>query len=364
MRDAAACPPPRSLSEVRRLLADLPAADTGAAARVAARERLLTKPAGALGRLEDLTGWLASWQGRAPPRLDRIEALIFAGSHGVSARGVSAYPAGVTAQMVATFEAGGAAINQLCAAAGVALAVHPLDLDRPTGDITEAPAMDEAACAEALARGFAAVGAGCDLLCLGEMGIGNTTVAAALAHGLFGGVAAAWTGRGTGVDDAALAAKTAVVGNAVRRHAAAAVDPLDLLRRLGGRELAALAGAILAARLGRIPVLLDGYVVGAAAAVLAALRPGALDHCLAAHVSAEPGHRLLLGRLGLPPLLDLGLRLGEGSGAVLAVGILRAALACHRGMATFGEAGVDQAGVDQAGVDEAGGGERTGTAPG
>jgi nicotinate-nucleotide--dimethylbenzimidazole phosphoribosyltransferase len=339
--DAVACPPPRSLDDVRGLLARVPSPDAGAAGRVAARERLLTKPAGALGRLEDLTAWLASWQGRAPPRLDRVQALIFAGTHGVSGRGVSAYPPSVTAQMVANFDAGGAAINQLCALNGVALAVHPLDLDRPTRDFTDVPAMDEDEFGEALARGFAAVVPGCDLLCLGEMGIGNTTAAAALAHGLYGGVAAAWTGRGTGLDGAALATKTAIVAAAVRRHVAEATDPLDLLRRLGGRELAALAGAIVAARLASVPVLLDGYVVGAAAAVLEAMRPDALAHCLAGHVSAEPGHRLLLGRLGLPPLLDLGLRLGEGSGAVLAVALLRAALACHTGMATFAEAAVD-----------------------
>lgn len=330
-----------SLDDVRALLADLPRASPESAARVAARERLLTKPAGALGRLEGLTAWLASWQERAPPSLASVHALVFAGTHGVSARGVSAYPPSVTAQMVANFTGGGAAINQICAKNGIALAVHALDLDRPTRDFTQGAAMDEGECTAALARGFAAVPQDCDLLCLGEMGIGNTTAAAALAHGLFGGAAAAWTGRGTGVDNTALVTKTAVVVAAVRRHTPAATDALDLLRRLGGRELAAIAGAILAARRARIPVLLDGYVVGAAAAVLAAMRPDALDHCQAAHVSAEPGHRLLLGRLGLAPLLDLGMRLGEGSGAALAVAILRTAVACHCGMATFGEAGVD-----------------------
>ena len=337
------------MDDARALLADLPGPNNVAAAQVRTRERLLTKPAGALGRLEDLTAWLAAWQGRSPPRLDRVHALIFAGTHGVSARGVSAYPSSVTAQMVANFAAGGAAINQICRTHGITLAVHPLALDRPTHDFTEMAAMDETECADALAAGFAAVEPGCDLLCLGEMGIGNTTAAAALAHGLFGGVAAAWTGRGTGVEGQALANKTAIVTDAARLHAPQAEDGLDLLRRLGGRELAAVAGAILAARIEGIPVVLDGYVVGAAAAVLEAMRPGALAHCLAAHVSAEPGHRLLLSRLALPPVLDLGLRLGEGSGAALVVGILRAALACHCGMATFGEAGVDDRPQPEAG---------------
>ncbi|HOT81914.1 MAG TPA: nicotinate-nucleotide--dimethylbenzimidazole phosphoribosyltransferase [Candidatus Defluviicoccus seviourii] len=333
-------PLPRSLDDVRALLASLPAADEAAAAAVAAREAVLTKPTGALGRLEDLTAWLARWQGRPRPSLDRVCALVFAGNHGIAAAGVSAYPAAVTKQMVANFSAGGAAVNQLCARFGVELTVRPIALDQPTRDFTAAAAMDEDAFVEALQIGMAAVERDCDLICLGEMGIANTTAAAALALALFGGVAAAWTGRGTGVDGAALERKRAVVARAVRRHGDQATDGLDLLRRLGGRELAALAGAVLAARLKRVPVLLDGYVVGAAAATLAAVRADALAHCQAAHVSAEPGHRLLLARLKLTPLLDLNLRLGEASGAVLAVGLVRAALACHTGMASFSEAGV------------------------
>ncbi len=333
-------PLPRSLDDVRALLAGLPAADEAAATAVSAREAVLTKPSGALGRLEDLTAWLARWQGRPRPSLDRVCALVFAGNHGIAAAGVSAYPAAVTKQMVANFSAGGAAVNQLCARFGVELTVRPIALDQPTRDFTAAAAMDEDACVEALQIGMAAVERDCDLICLGEMGIGNTTAAAALALALFGGVAAAWTGRGTGVEGAALERKRAVVARAVRRHGDQAADGLDLLRRLGGRELAALAGAVLAARLKRVPVLLDGYVVGAAAATLAAVRTDALAHCQAAHVSAEPGHRLLLARLKLTPLLDLDLRLGEASGAVLAVGLVRAALACHTGMASFTEAGV------------------------
>lgn len=330
----------QSLDDIRKLFNDLPGPDEAKAAAAAAREARLTKPAGALGRLENVTGWLARWQGRHPPTLGRPRARVFAGNHGVAAAGVSAYPATVTQQMVANFAAGGAAVNQLCASAGVGLSVHPIDLDRPTRDFTATAAMAEDECVAAFKIGMAAVDRRDDLVCLGEMGIGNTTAAAALSLALFGGVAAAWTGRGTGVEGAALERKRAIVARAARRHAEQAIDGLDLLRRLGGRELAAIAGAVLAARLQRVPVVLDGYVAGAAAATLAAQRPDALAHCLAAHVSAEPGHRLLLARLGLPPLLDLGLRLGEASGAVLAVTILKAALACHNGMATFSEAGV------------------------
>jgi nicotinate-nucleotide--dimethylbenzimidazole phosphoribosyltransferase len=173
---------------------------------------------------------------------------------------------------------------------------------------------------------------------IGEMGIGNTTSAAALCHGLYGQLAADWTGRGTGVDDEHLRIKTEVVAKGVAVNASR--DPLEILRRLGGRELAAMAGAILGARLARIPVILDGYVCTAAAAVLEAARPGALDHCLVGHASVEPGHRRLLDHLGKRPLLEMDMRLGEASGAALAVGIVRAALACHTGMATFAEAGV------------------------
>jgi nicotinate-nucleotide--dimethylbenzimidazole phosphoribosyltransferase len=325
-------------------MANLPAPDETARAAAARRQARLTKPPGSLGRLEALVGWLAAWQGREVPRLDAVTTLIFAGNHGVAARGVSAFPAAVTAQMVANFEAGGAAINQLSRLAGATLRVEALVLERPTGDFTAGPAMSEAECVEAFAQGLAAVPEGLDLLLLGEMGIGNTTVAAALAAALMGGPAAAWVGPGTGVDDAGLVRKTEVVAAGLARHRALLGDPLAALACLGGRELAALAGAVLAARLARVPVLLDGYVVTAAAAVLWALDAGALVHVQAAHRSAEPAHDALLKRLGLKPLLDLGMRLGEASGAAVALLLLRAAVAAHTGMATFDEAGVSDRG--------------------
>jgi nicotinate-nucleotide--dimethylbenzimidazole phosphoribosyltransferase len=200
--------------------------------------------------------------------------------------------------------------------------------------------MSEEECAKAMAYGMMAVEPGIDALAVGEMGIGNTTAAAALCAALFGGEADAWTGPGTGVAGEALERKRQAVATAVALHRPAAADPFDLLRRLGGLELAAIAGAVLAARLGRVPVVLDGFVSTAAAAVLHAALPRALDHAILAHLSAEPGHRRLAERIGKRPLFDLGMRLGEGTGATLAFAILKAAAACHAGMATFGEARV------------------------
>jgi nicotinate-nucleotide--dimethylbenzimidazole phosphoribosyltransferase len=332
--------PITSLDEIRALLAHLPGPDLEAATAAALREAQLTKPAGALGRLEELAQWLASWQARHPPRIDRPRAVVFAANHGVARREVSAYPAAVTAQMVQNFIAGGAAINQLCRVVDADLRVYEMNLETPTGDITIEPAMTEEECAKAMAYGMMAVEPGIDALAVGEMGIGNTTVAAALCAGLFGGVAEEWTGPGTGVAGPALGRKRAAVAAAVALHRPAAGDAFDWLRRLGGLEFAAIAGAVMAARLGRVPVVLDGFSATAAAAVLYAADPQALDHCIAAHVSAEPGHRRLLARLGKAPIFDLGMRLGEASGAALALGVLRAAAACHADMATFAEAGV------------------------
>jgi nicotinate-nucleotide--dimethylbenzimidazole phosphoribosyltransferase len=331
-----------TLDEFRALLEYLPAADEESAAAAAAREAELAKPAGALGRLEDLVAWLARWQGRYPPRLMRPRVCVFAGNHGVAARGVSAFPAEATQQMVRNFIAGGAAINQLCKLFDADLRVYEMALEKPTRDFMEAPALSEAECAHAMAYGMMAVEPGIDLLCLGEMGIGNTTAAAAICHALYGGAASDWTGPGTGLTGSALARKAAVVEEGVARHRGIMRDGLDILRCVGGHELAATTGAVLAARMARIPVLLDGYASTAAAAVVHAMAPGVLDHCCVAHRSAEPGHGELLTHLQIRPLFDLGLRLGEASGAALALGLVRAALACHSGMATFAEAGVSE----------------------
>jgi nicotinate-nucleotide--dimethylbenzimidazole phosphoribosyltransferase len=336
-----------SFSALRAICLDLPSGSPAASAAVVQRDGMLTKPPGSLGRLEDLVAWLAYWQGHAPPRLERAEILVFAGNHGVTKRGVSAYPAEVTAQMVANFASGGAAINQLAHRADARLRVIPLSLDTPTADFTEQPALTENEFLTAVGTGYDAVSSDCDLVCLGEMGIGNTTAAAVIAAALFGGGGTRWAGRGTGVDSEGLARKHDVIDLALARHAALLHDPLSIAAALGGRELAAILGATLAARRQRIPVLLDGFVCTAAVAPLTKLRADTLAHALAGHVSAEAGHRMLLDELGLKPLVDLNMRLGEASGAAVALLLLRAALACHTGMATFAEAGVSDKPADE-----------------
>jgi nicotinate-nucleotide--dimethylbenzimidazole phosphoribosyltransferase len=325
--------------DFRALVRRMPGPDEAAVAKVRERDRRLTKPAGSLGRLEEIAEWLAAWQGRAPPVIHRPLVAIFAGNHGVVDRGVSAYPQAVTRQMVENFAAGGAAINQICLTHDLALKVFDLALDIPTRDIVTHAALDEAECAATMAFGMEAI-AGTDLLCIGEMGIGNTTVAAAIYAALFGGPVEDWVGSGTGLDEPGLGRKRGAVAAALANHAGHLRDPFEVLRRLGGREIAAMTGAILAARMNRVPVVVDGFVATAAAAVLHAFDPKALDHCLFGHVSAETGHAAALERMGKRPLLDLGMRLGEGTGAALAAGIVRAAARVHSGMATFAQAGV------------------------
>ena len=326
------------LNSFRNALTGAPGPDTAAKQGAEERNGQLTKPPGALGRLEDLAIWYAGWRGDARPQIDAPQVIVFAGNHGVTAQGVSAFPPEVTVQMVMNFEHSGAAINQLAKAAGAKMDVHALELDRPTADFTQAPAMSEEEFLSALRTGWQAVDPQADLLVVGEMGIGNTTPAAAIACALFGGDAADWTGRGTGVDDAGLANKTRVVAEGVALHGQG--DGLHILRCLGGREIAAMAGAIAAARVLRIPVILDGFICTAAAACLAQISETALDHTIAGHQSAEGAHAAMLDKLGKEPLLSLGLRLGEGSGGALAINILKSAVACHSGMATFAEAGV------------------------
>lgn len=327
-----------TLSEFRHVLAGQSGPDMASIAGAKDRNGQLTKPPGALGRLEDLAIWYAGWRDTDQPRITAPQVIVFAGNHGVCAQGVSAFPPEVTVQMVANFQHGGAAVNQLAKTFGAKMDVHALDLDQPTQDFTTAPAMSEGEVILALSTGWNAVDPKADLLVVGEMGIGNTTAAAAVAAAVLGGAASDWTGRGTGVDDEGLARKTQVVARGLALHDT--TDPLEALRCLGGRELAAMAGAIAAARSLRIPVILDGFICSAAAATLEKAHEGALDHCVAGHVSAEGAHRKLLDALGKDPILSLGLRLGEASGATLAIGVMQAAVNCHSGMATFAEAGV------------------------
>ncbi len=326
------------LAGFERILKQAPGPDMEAQAAATARNAQLTKPAGSLGRLEEIGIWYAAWRGEGRPRIEKPQVAIFAGNHGVTARGVSAFPVEVTVQMVANFQQGGAAINQLARNAGASMSVHALDLDRPTGDFTETVAMSDEDCVRALKTGWDAVNPQADLLVVGEMGIGNTTSAAAMANALFGGTAADWVGRGTGVDDAGLKIKEEVCAAGVALHGGKA--PLAILASLGGREVAAMAGAIARARVLRIPVILDGFICCAAAACLEKAVPGALDHCIAGHQSAEAAHRAVLKEIGKEPLVSLGLRLGEGSGAGLVIPLVKGAVECLSGMATFAEAGV------------------------
>jgi nicotinate-nucleotide--dimethylbenzimidazole phosphoribosyltransferase len=278
-----------SLAEFVNLVKELPAADQEAASGAADRNAQLTKPAGSLGKLEDIALWYAAWRGNARPAIEAPQVVIFAGNHGVCAQGVSAFPSEVTQQMVYNFQAGGAAINQLSKCFGAKLDVIALDLDTPTADFTAGPAMSEAELVAALQTGWDAVDENSDILITGEMGIGNTTAA---------------------------------------------------LRCLGGRELAAMAGAVVRARTLNIPVIMDGFICTAACATLHAMDPAALDHVIAGHASAEQAHQRMLGHLNKDAIIQMNMRLGEGSGAATALGIVKAAVACHSGMATFAEAGV------------------------
>ncbi|MER2607018.1 MAG: nicotinate-nucleotide--dimethylbenzimidazole phosphoribosyltransferase [Siculibacillus sp.] len=303
------------------------------------RDAQLTKIPGSLGRLEEIVEQLAACTGKIPPRVEKPLVAVFAATHGINAQGVSAFPAEVTKQMVANYANGGAAINQICMSSDIGLKVFELALDHPTPDVSVVDAFDQQGCAATMAFGMEALAGGTDLLCFGEMGIGNTAVAAAIYHALWGGEAADWVGPGTGVTGPALENKIAVVARTVKRLGGES-DPFEILRRIGGREIAAMVGAILAARHQNVPVVLDGFVTTAAAAIVWQMNPAAIDHCIFSHCSAEPAHARVLAKMGKKALLDLGMRLGEGTGAALAASIVRAAAACHAGMATFAEAGV------------------------
>ena len=327
-------------ADVLELLTIVPDGDESAVAAVRARDSQLTKPAGSLGALEGLVEFLARWQGRAQPRLDNPMVTIFAGNHGVTDQGVSSFPREVTAQMVANFTNGGAAVSQICALHELNLRVFELALELPTGDITLQAALDDKMCAATIAYGMEAIAGKPDLICIGEMGIGNTTIAAAIYAALYGGTGADWVGRGTGVDDAGLKRKADAVDRALARHAGELDHPLAILARVGGREIAAMLGALLAARHQKVPVIVDGFVATSAAAIAHAVNPAAIDHCIFAHVSAESGHARALEAMGQTGLLDLGMRLGEGSGAALAAVLAKTALHLHNNMATFESASV------------------------
>ncbi len=326
--------------DFQELLMLLPNGSEAAVEAVQARDAQLTKPAGSLGELEKMVEWLARWQEKPSPTLNNPMVAIFAGNHGVVNQGVSAFPPEVTQQMVANFTNGGAAISQICALHEINLRVFELALEVPTGDFTQTAAMDDRTCAATIAYGMEAIAGKPDLLCIGEMGIGNTTPAAAIYAALFGGTGEDWVGRGSGVDDAGLKRKADAVNRGLELHKDDLDTPLKILARLGGREIAAMAGAIIAARHNKLPVIVDGFVATSAAAVLHAANPMSLDHCIFAHQSAEAAHTEVLAKMGKKPLFDLGMRLGEGSGAAVAASMVKTALHLHKNMATFEEAAV------------------------
>lgn len=333
--------------------------DAAAAEAALARQDTLTKPRGALGELERLATTLAGLQGTACPALDRVRICVFAADHGIAAAGVSAYPQAVTGEMVRNFAGGGAAISVLARELGATLdVVHLGTVNDPgviagvrrawiapsTANFLDAAAMDETQFAQALQAGRDSVDTAAaqrtQLLVGGEMGIGNTTAATALACALIDASPHELAGAGTGLDAAGIRRKADIVAHAVAYHRAFTYDPREALRRLGGFEIAALAGAYIAAAQHGIPVLVDGFIASVAALAAVAIRPDCRPWLLFAHRSAETGHSRVLDALDAVPLLDLGLRLGEGSGAAVAVPLLRLACALHAGMATFAQAGV------------------------
>ncbi len=329
-----------SLADIRQKLSELPTADMEATDKALARDAVLTKPAGSLGKLEEIAVWASAWQRQHPPVFNAPQIAVFAGNHGVCAKGVSAFPPEVTVQMVANFEAGGAAINQLANQYSASFSVTPLDLENPTKDFTESPAMSEYEFTSAFNTGWEEVDPNADFLIVGEMGIGNTTVAATLCAALLEGNGDEWAGPGTGISQEGVNHKAIVIDQAIAKHSNILEDPLRVFQHLGGRELSAMAGAVLAARFKNIPVILDGYVACAAMLPLFAENDQFLDHCIIGHASAEPGHVKLLNKFGKSPVLSLEMRLGEGSGAAVALGIVQSAILTHAGMASFGEAGV------------------------
>lgn len=318
-------------------LANLLEPDHESAAAVRLRAADILRPAGAFARLDEVAEWIAAWRRDARPSIERPTALVFAANHGVAGAGVSKYPVEVTASMVAAFKAGSSTVSALAEVVGATVDVVDVGVDVPSDDLRHRAAVSPIRFDECVAAARRAVDAlDTDLLVIGEMGIGNTTAAAALAGALLGGRAADWVGRGTGVDDETLTHKTSVVEEAVAR-VRDVTDPLDVLGEVGGLEIVAMAAAIVAARQRSIPVLLDGYVVTTAALALHRRNSTALDHCWAGHRSAEPGHRRVLEAIGKRPLLELDLRLGEASGAMAAVPLVRMACAAVSRVPTFGE---------------------------
>lgn len=329
-----------SLQELKHLCLTLPEKDQNAEKATFARQNNLLKPPGSLGELENLVAWLAAWQRKEMPDLTKTCIMIFAGNHGVTEEKVTPYDSSITQLMVSQIEQGHAAINQLAKIANAELRVIPVHHFKKTNNFCHKPAMTENDFLKAVETGYNAVTPNINLLCLGEVGIGNTTVAAALSAALFGGTGNHWVSQGTSRSSHYIQNKQQAVDKALALHQNHLNDPLEICRCLGGYEEAALLGATLAARHLNIPVLLDGFVCTSAVAALQKLNPNGLDHTKISHLSAEKGHLLLAGNLNLYPLIALNMRLGEASGCATAIPILRSALACYQHMSTYKEAGL------------------------
>jgi nicotinate-nucleotide--dimethylbenzimidazole phosphoribosyltransferase len=327
-----------SFNDIINFFDNLPDVDQNSIDNVRLRDKDLLKPKKSLGRLEDLVEWCSGWQARYPPSAENNMVAIFASTHGVTANSISPYPSSVTEEMVNSFKSGYAAINQICKIHDTGLQVFDLAIEIPTGDISKEDAMSEKDCISAILYGREAISSAPDVLCLGEMGIGNTTVASCICAALYGGDVSDWVGSGTGADKQMMERKVQVIEKALKLHKNR--DPLEILRCMGGREFSAIFGAIMASRFERIPVILDGFPVCAAAAVMHEISPGSLDHCIVGHLSDEKGHRRLLKNIGKKPILDLNMKLGEASGAAISLQILITALNIHNHMATFDEAKV------------------------
>ncbi|WP_175869081.1 nicotinate-nucleotide--dimethylbenzimidazole phosphoribosyltransferase [Bartonella gabonensis] len=321
--------------DFRALLTNLPVADEFSIILAKKRQENLTKARGSLGKLGDIAVWYAGWRGTEKPIVTRPLVAIFSGNHGIVEEKITPFPQSMTQKMVQNFASGGAAINQICIAYDLGLKIFDLALEYPTMNITKDAAMDERSAAATMAFGMESIAGGTDLLCIGEMGIGNTTIASALCFALFGGEVEEWTENGMGSESDFYQRKIAAVKTAVALHKENFNDPFEIMRRLGGREIAAMVGAILAARMEKIPVILDGFVATAAAAILYKMHPRALEHTLVGHVSFEKAHCKLLKKIGKEPLLDLEMCLGEGAGAAMAAGIVKAAVLTHAQMAVL-----------------------------
>ncbi len=305
-------------------------------------QNCLTKPRGSLGKLEEYAIWMAGWQKQKKPDMNNFQCLVFAANHGVAKKEVSAYPSEVTKQMLKNFDKGGAAINQLCNLANLVLSVIPIDIENPTKDFSEEKAMEDDETLSAMQLGYNAVPDYCDLLILGEMGISNTTTATAISCALFNGPIDDWTGLGTGISEQKLKNKISVIKTGLKLHGRRFTSVIKILSAFGGREIAAIAGSVIAARVKGIPVLLDGFISTVSAATLILFKKDILDHCLISHLSSEPGHLGILKHLKKEPILNLNLRLGEGSGGAIAALIIKSALVTHNQMATFSEAGISE----------------------